>query len=223
MQWKRSKTRGNDAMAFVMQQMRRVIERFPDAGQALRLQVDALESNIESNPHVCLALSRTLIETCFKTIALQRGVEGKRNFKDQAETALGCIDHGLDGHVEEPRIRAAFETLKDGLSRLAMAMAELSNGGLDDQPTLDATRAHFFASFADAACAFAYECHRAEPRPKTPALEEAPEFNAYLDEAYPVQVAGIDLDASAALFHCDYEAYRAELEVWRSSFEDQAA
>jgi hypothetical protein len=208
-------------MAFMMQQMRRVIALYPDAGQALHFQVNALEANVETHPHLCLALARQLLETCFKTIAQQRGIEPDKGFKDQAERALSCISHGLEGHRDESRIAQAFATLRDGLSRLALAMGELSNvegmrhGADDRQPTLDFTRAQFFAAFADAACAFAYECHRAEPRPKSPDLADEPEFNAFLDETYPVEIAGVVVDASAALFYVDYEAYRAELEAWR--------
>lgn len=214
-------------MPFVMQQMQRVIDRFPDAEQALIRQVTALETNVESNQHICLGLARALIETCFKTIATQRGIDAGKGFKDQAVTALDCITHGLDGHTHAGKIDDAFAGLREGMSRLAEAMGQLSNveglrhGAAGDQPVLDVTRAQFFAAFADAACAFAYECHRAGPATRRMQLDDEPAFNEYLDYGWPVEIDGVPVEASAALFFADFEAYRERLGEWRSRSKDE--
>ncbi|RYG27685.1 MAG: hypothetical protein EON93_20025 [Burkholderiales bacterium] len=150
-------------------------------------------------------------------------MDAGKGFKDQAVAALGCVSHGLDGHADTDKIDAAFAALRDGMSRLAGAMGDLSNvqgmrhGAAGGQPTLDVTRAQFFAAFADAACAFAYECHRAEPTVRPTQLEDEADFNAYLDDGWPVEIDGVPVDASAALFYADYEAYKDKLGEWRTT------
>lgn len=211
----------NGAAGFVMHQMRRVLRRYPDLGAGYVRQVDAIEANAMDQPHLCLTLARTLMETCFKTIAQERGSALPHSFKVQAETTLACLHHGLDGHSREQDISTAFGGLRSGLTAVAESLGRLSNieglrhGGPAHDPAFDLAQSAFFATVVDAMCAFCIESHRAETKPEQPTLEDAAEFNAWLDETYPLEVANVVIPASWALFGFDFPAYRAALADWR--------
>ncbi len=210
-------------MSISMQHMRRVLIHYPDAGGAFERQIEAIEANAEDQPHLCLGLSRTLMETCFKAIAQERNTPPGASFKVQAEVALSVMQHGLDGHTHEARIADAFQSLKEGISSVAEAMGRLSNieglrhGGLPNDPAFERSQASFFAAVADAICSFAYESHRLPRKEKLLTIEDFPEFNRWLDDSHVLEVAGFSIEASWALFNYDLDAYRTALEEWKTN------
>lgn len=221
-------------MAFVMQQMRTIIERFPDSGDGFRREIEAIEANVETNPHICLGLARGLLESCCKTIQAERGeaINSNEGLPARAKREIDRIQLGFDGHPDAPAIEMHLTALATGLNDAVAALSRLSNiqglrhGGAANWANATKRHAALLASAADALSAFLFECHREELHKADEAVlryEDEPEFNTSLDEQWPVEIATYRYDASEVLFFLDPDAYKAELAGWKASHAEQPA
>jgi len=225
-------------MPFVMQQMRTVIERFPDAGDGFRRDLEAIEANVDANPHICLGLARGLLESCCDTIQTERGEaiqKGNGRADDLPQRAKRLIDRivlGFDGHPEQAAIEEHLTALAGSLNGAVRALSKLSNvpglrhGSVAAWSSATKRHAALLASAVDALSAFLFECHREElgkDGQAAPGYEDEREFNAAMDEDWPVEIAAYSYNASEVLFYLDPEAYKSELTGWKTSKADRPA
>ncbi len=214
-------------MPFVMVQMRDVLERYPDAGDGFRRDVEAIEANVEAHPHLGLGLARELLQSCCNTIERERGeiIDYEAPLPQRAKKLIDHIVLGFSGHPDQKAIEEHLRALVGSLNGAVRALSQLSNipglrhGG--DANWSGPTRRHamLLAGAVDALSAFLFDSHRAEilgaHKPEVGYEAEA-EFNAEFDEAWPVEFADYRFDASEVLFTLDHDAYLTEVAAWKS-------
>lgn len=221
-----------------MQQMRAVIERFPDTGDGFRRELEAIETNVETNPHICLGLARGLLESCCNTIQTERGEpvqKGSGRADDLPQRAKRLIDRivlGFDGHPEQAVIEGHLTALAGSLNGAVRALSQLSNvpglrhGGVAAWSSATKRHAALLAAAVDALSAFLFECHREELSKAGHAVsryEDETDFNTAIDEEWPVEIASYRYNASEVLFYLDPDAYKSELAGWKASQAENTA
>jgi hypothetical protein len=215
-------------MPFVMVQMRDVLERFPDAGDGFRRDIEAIEANVEAHPHLGLGLARELLQSCCNTIERERGdtIDHEAPLPQRAKKLIDRIVFGFAGHPDQKAIEEHLTALVGSLNGAVRALSQLSNipglrhGG--DANWSGPTRRHamLLAGAVDALSAFLFESHRAEilgGQQPEPSYDAEAEFNAEFDDAWPVEFADYRFNASEVLFALDREAYRAEVAGWKAN------
>jgi hypothetical protein len=213
-------------MPFVMVQMRDVLERYPDAGDGFRRDIEAIEANVEAHPHLGLGLARELLQSCCNTIERERGdaIDYDAPLPQRAKKLIDRIMFGFSGHPDQQTIEEHLTALVGSLNGAVRALSQLSNipglrHGGDANWTGPARRhAMLLAGAVDALSAFLFDSHRAESlaeRKPGDGYDTEAEFNAEFDQAWPVEFANYRFNASEILFALDQEAYRAEVEAWK--------
>jgi hypothetical protein len=213
-------------MPFVMVQMRDVLERYPDAGDGFRRDIEAIEANVEAHPHLGLGLARELLQSCCNTIERERGeaIDHDAPLPQRAKKLIDRIVFGFSGHPDQQAIEEHLTALVGSLNGAVRALSQLSNipglrHGGDANWTGPARRhAMLLAGAVDALSAFLFESHRAESfaeRKPGDGYDTEAEFNAEFDQAWPVEFANYRFNASEILFALDQEAYRAEVAAWK--------
>ncbi len=217
-------------MAYELQRLRELIERFPEKAGSLMLHVRSLEQSIDSLPLTCLSHVRTIFEAAQSSIAgpLKVAFGDNDNFPQKTKKIIDALDLALDGHPEAAKIEKHLKALLGSMNGAASALATLSNipnmrhGGALDLPTLERQHAYMLGGLCDALVSFLLDV--AWSRPDDREIGEAgifydddPEFNESLDGEYAlVEIAGSSFTPSQVLFALDQTQYEAAREEWRS-------
>lgn len=219
-------------MPHTLQQLRALMDAYPDRSANLRRPVEALEAAIASEPELCLHRVRTLFEAVHVSIAPTLGVDiaGAAEFPARNSRIIKAMDFSVHGHPEAGKIGKTIEKLLGSINGTASALAELSNiphlrhGGSLDWTTLGRQHAVMLGSLCDALVGFLIEI--AWTRSPAPAASpppdqfgDFPEFDAYLDDGPQVTVAGAVFEPSRVLFNLDRTQYDAARQEWEA---DQA-
>jgi hypothetical protein len=215
-------------MPFVMVQMRDLLERYPDAGDGFRRDIEAIEANVEAHPHLGLGLARELLQSCCNTIERERGelIDYDAPLPQRAKKLIDHIVLGFSGHPDQGTIEEHLRALVGSLNGAVRALSQLSNipglrhGGDANWSGPSRRHAMLLAGAVDSLSAFLFDSHRAEilgaEKPE-PGYEAEWEFNADFDEAWPVEFADYRFNASEVLFTLDPDAYRAEVVGWKAN------
>lgn len=213
--------------SYRLQMLHALIEAHPDRAGRLKVHVDALETTITGEPERCLERVRALFEATYHTIAPQLGlgsVAGE-DFPTQNSRIIKALDFTLDGHPEADRIGETIRRLVGSINGTVGALAELSNisgmrhGGSLDWKTLQRQHAVMLGGLCDTLVSFLFDAAWSRvlaAEASTPNYDDFPDFNAYLDSEYEVEVAGSTFDASLVLFRLDETAYDAARIDWEA-------
>lgn len=205
--------------AFTMTGARAVLGLFSGAIH-LEQHVSAIESAVVQAPNLAFDLAKTLVETCCKTVMLDRGhaAPERADLPRLLKDTLGLLQLAPDGHAHGSEIADSLRRTAGGLQMAIQGICEIRNlegfasHGKDAYALpLEAVQAEMVARAADAVVCFLFRVHKGypdvEPIP-VPQLDDHPEFNAYLDENNPVEIEDLPFQASELLFTLDQEAYR---------------
>jgi hypothetical protein len=103
-------------MPYQLQMLRALMEAHPDRVGRLRVHVEALEANIESQPAFCLQNVRTLFEAAHATTAPQLGIQfAQGGFPDRMCAVIGALDFTIADHPDGAKINAALAALLKGI------------------------------------------------------------------------------------------------------------
>lgn len=214
--------------AFQLAACRELLEAHP---QSLRIreQVEALEEAIPNRPGVVVSFCRTIIETTCKTILTDRGVPVDSTWEAPklASESLKYLDLGLnEGGRADPKLRSGAESLIRGLNQIIGGIVEIRNAhgsaahGADAYaPLLDTRYAEILARATDVVVGLLFKIHlgsaQRDPLSRFRYGSHA-DFDEYVDNDYgPFEVLDVPLVASEALYHTDFQAYRAMLVQFR--------
>src|SRR5262249_21178516 len=187
--------------------------------------IEAIEANVESHPHLGLGLAREFLQSCCNTIERERGdpIDHDKPLPVRAKKLIDRIVLGFSGHPDQMAIEEQLTTLAGCLNGAVRALSQLSNipglrhGGDANWSTPARRHAILLAGAVDVLTAFLFESHRAEivevQKHEESYVTEA-DFNAEFDETWPVDFANYRFSASEILFTLDRDAYRAEVAAW---------
>ena len=212
---------------FQLRGCRELLEEHPDS-LPIRSAIGVIERSIPSDPGLTFTHCRGLLETVCKTILTDHGIETEpdanpNRLMSQTLKVLKLTPDDFDG---DNRVEGGVADLLRGLNQMTNGIVALRNSqgigphGKDAlEAVLDADYAIISAHAVDAAAALLYRMHRKQAQIdplKRIRFGNFPDFDAYLDGAYPdLVVEETPLQASKALCLLDPEAYRQRLMVFR--------
>ena len=201
----------------------------------IREQVEALEEAMPDRPGVVVSFCRTIIETTCKTILTDRGVSVDSTWKAPklvSETKkylnLGVVDSGQP----DPSLRNGVQSVVQGLDQIVGGVMEIRNAhgsaahGTDAYaPLLESHYAEILARATDVVVGLLFKTHlrsaHHDPLSRFRYGEHS-DFDEYIDNDYgPFEVLDVPLIASEALYHTDFQAYRAALVLFRQGQEPE--
>ena len=177
--------------------------------------VSTIEQTVETNPSLCVETCKSLIEGICKSILTNRGIDYAKFEKFQAlvKGTILEMSSGIDTFQTE------MSELSKRISPIVQYIAEIrnNNGFASHGQDLNMSMVPYSLALlcmktTDVLCGFLLHFYITHTDKKDSRLryEDLKEFNDYYDSGTPLQLNGIELSASLALFHQDYEAYKAE-------------
>lgn len=195
----------------------------PDA-QMIEQHINLIEQSLASVPDFAFDLSKTLVESVCKTVLADIGQPADSNWDaprllKETTAHLALLPRN---HPHPVKARDSIKRTIGGLLQTIQGLCELRNKygmashGRDRLAArLDLRQATLAAQAADTIVSFLYRIHR-DARMQTPGArvyyEDHAEFNDAFDRDNElIQLAGVELLPSRALFYGDREAYKAAL------------
>lgn len=183
-------------------------------------QVKGIEQAVIDNPGLAFDLSKSLVESCCRTILLERSItfsdeeDVPRLFKEVANQ-LSFLPVDASDQTEA---RASLRRTLGGLSAAVQGICELRNrcgfashGDGAPRPRMESAQALLAAEAADTVVGFLYRMHeqdRVTP-PRPPQYGDSAEFNEWVDNSNDaIRVFEIDFLPSQVLFEMEPESYR---------------
>lgn len=203
-----------------MNWIREHINRMPSFGY-LKNHISPIEETVETNPDLCIEVCKSLIESICKTILTNQNVGYNTNGKFQI-LVKQTIDHLLINENYEEEIGELIRriaSVSQHLSEMRNLSGFASHGKDIEHIPINKTLALLAYKTTDVVGGFilrSYICHsiRADSRIR---YEDCQMFNESFDEDNPLELGGVILSASEALYKQDYEAYK---EVYYSYFDN---
>ena len=187
-------------------------------------QVDALEHAVYEQPNLALSLAKTLVESVCKSILTERGIAYGKNDSlprlfHTVTTGVSLLPMAASG---EAKVRKSLERTVNGLHTALQGICELRNscgfaahGSEGSQPSMESNQALLAAEIADTIVGFVYRAHHESWTRVVQhelKLDDNPEFNDYVDEAFGRhQIFEVEYRSSQLLYSVDPGAYRAYL------------
>lgn len=196
-----------------MQWTKEYIEKEPSL-RTFDMHISTIESNVDINPSLCIEVSKSLTEAICKTILSNQNATYKDDIsfnvlvKQTLEHLIKQSGKEIDGLSELCR----------RISAVAQSITEIRNNagfashGLDIlNPQIDKSLSLLIYKITDVICGFILHfyfsyAHHANQRL---IYQDCENFNEWFDEENPLEVGGVQLSASEALYNLDYQAYRA--------------
>lgn len=219
---------------FELSACRELLDAHPESLR-IREQVEALEEAMPDRPGVVVSFCRTIIETTCKTILTDRGVRVDSAWKAPklvSETKkylnLGVVD---DGQLDSS-LRNGLQSVVQGLDQIVGGVMEIRNAhgsaahGADAYaPLLESHYAEILARATDVVVGLLFKTHlrsaHHDPLSRFRYGDHS-DFDEYIDSDYgPFEVLDVPLIASEALYHTDFQAYRAALVLFRQAQEPE--
>lgn len=208
---------------FQMVGIRAALPDGPSA-EAIKQQINAIESTLESVPDFAFDLSKTLVESVCKTVLADIGQpadpkwNAPRLLKETTNLlALLPRNHPAPARSRESVIRTIGGLLQtiQGLCELRNSYGMASHGRDSFSPRLGLRQATLAAQAADTIVSFLYRIHR-DALIQSPGARVYYEDHGSFNEAFDndngtIRVSDLGLRPSEVLFKGDPEAYKAAL------------
>jgi hypothetical protein len=216
---------------YKLEGLRAIIALAPSA-VAIQHQIDALEAAIDNGSAMAFDLADGLVGSICKTIMADRShpCDGSWVTVKLFKETIGKLPLVPSGHPDPTKARDDLEETMRGLTTAVQGLYNLRRNhgviahGRDAYAvTLAAAQVELAARAADALGCFLLSIHRNYahvPSSDRIRYEDNADFNAWLDEEYPVAIWDVPLKASAVLYQWDREAYKEALAEFRSRPEE---
>lgn len=190
-------------------------------------QIYDIIKNIEDNPDSSIELCKSVIEGVCKTIINDHGKEAgdKSDLSPLVKKTLSCFnlaDEKHKKHIDNLMTRVANVAHKIGEIRNDSSYA--AHGKDISHIRMSKTLALFTVHTTNAILGFILHLH-AKYRNYTPEhrirYEDYPEFNQYLDELSDIEVGGVKLSISKALYEQDPIAYMGSVSEFNIDIEKE--
>lgn len=193
-----------------MKWIRENIEKIPSLAPFID-QIVIVESNVYSNPTLCVETCKSLIEGICKTILTNKNIEYSSGISFSAlvqETINSILNQDETYRADIIDLGRRIAGVSDKLSYIRNNAGFVSHGMDVLNPRLTETLSVFAFKIADTIGGFILNCYnnnRAISVDHRIHYEDCQPFNEYFDELYPMEFG---ISASRALLEQDYEAYK---------------
>lgn len=193
-----------------MKWIREHISKMPSFNY-LNDHLSTIESMIETNPDLCIEVCKSMIESLCKTILTNQAIAYNTDWQFQTLVKLTLENMFTDELHKTDKIelirRIASVVQKLGEMRNSSGFA--SHGQDKQHPPFDKTTALLTYKTTDVIGGFILHVYTSSNRPNSRIhYEDCQSFNELFDEENPLELGGVILSASEALYKQDYEAYK---------------
>ncbi len=174
-------------------------------------KLDMIESTIETNPDLCVELCKTSMEGICKTI-LENLHQNTNCDKFQ-----GLVRQTVEAILAEELNQKECAVLMSRIASISQQIGEIRNNssfashGQDiNHPPLSQTTALLVSKTTDVIGGFILHAYIKYGKQKDKRIhyEDCQAFNEQFDDDNPLELGGVILSASEALYNQDYEAYK---------------
>lgn len=199
-------------LIFTMLWIRKYINQTPSFNY-FETHISTIEKTVETNPALCIETCKSLVESICKTILTNQNIEHDNYGQFQA-LVKQTINYLID----------ANECYKDDLCELVRRIASVSqklaeirnisgfaSHGQDiNHVSMSTTMSLLAYKITDVLGGFIihYYINHASKRDSRIHYEDCQEFNELFDEENPLELGGVIISASEALYKQDYQAYK---------------
>ena len=194
-----------------MEWIREHISKMPSFNY-LNAHLSTIENAVETNPDLCVEVCKSLIESLCKTILTNQAITYKSNVQFHNLVKLTLNNVFIDEYykVEKIELIRRIASISQQLSEIRNHSGFASHGQDKQHAPFDKIMAVLAYKSADVIGGFIlYSYIHCSVRPDSRIhYEDCQMFNELFDEENPLELGGVILSASEALYKQDYEAYK---------------
>jgi len=175
--------------------------------------VSTIEQSVENNPSLCIDTCKSLLEGLCKSILNNRNVDSAQyeKFQQLVKATIQEISSDSDMFRDEiSELAKRFSPSLQYLSELRNKYGFASHGQDIETPQIPYSLALLSMRITDTIGGFILHFYISHAKRSDSKLhyEDLSMFNDIYDDEHPVELNGISISASLALFQQDYEAYK---------------
>lgn len=196
-----------------MRWIRELIEKVPSFN-AFETHITTIEDNVEMNPALCIEASKSFIEGICKTILTNQA----QTFNDDVQFQVlvkQTLDQLLVGYgegiIELPELGRRIASVEQKIAEIRNN-AGFATHGLDiAHPHIDKALSLFIYKITDVIGGFIMYFYINHVRKEDTRIiyRDCENFNNWFDDENPLEIGGVIISASEALYNLDYQAYKA--------------
>ena len=205
-----------------MKWIRQNLEQLPSFS-VFEKHISTIEQSVENNPSLCIETCKSLIEGLCKSILNNRSVDFVQYDKFQQLVKATIIEISTESDLfrdEIAELAKRFSPAIQYLSELRNKYGFASHGQDIEVPQVPYSLALLTMRITDTIGGFILHYYITHTKFSDSRLhyEDLCVFNDLYDDEHPLELNGISLSASLALFQQDYEAYK---EAYYAFMDDQ--
>ncbi len=179
----------------------------------LETHISTVEETVEENPALCIDICKSLIESLCKTILTNQNIPYIKNdikFQVLVKQTLDCLTGDETYRKELSELIRKIAAVSQQLGEIRSKSGFASHGQDMEHTPLTSTLSLLAYKVTDVIGGFImhyYINHSTKPNSRIH-YEDCQAFNDQFDEDNPLELGGVILSASEALYKQDYEAYK---------------
>lgn len=176
--------------------------------------LNIIENSVEATPSLCVEMCKSFTEAVCKTILNNQAIPFNEDI-----TFQGLVKTTVDHLIRKSEIENidALSEMSRRISSVSQSIAEVrNNAGFASHgqdiltPDVDKSLSLLVYRETDVLVGFILYLYLnyAHKTNQRMLYDDYPEFNDWFDEANPLEIGGVVISASEALYNQDYEAYK---------------
>lgn len=195
-----------------MRWIRELIEKIPSF-KAYEAHISTIENNVETNPALCIETSKSFIEGICKTILTNQGQILNDNTQFQVlvkQTLEQLIKQSGADLAELPELGRRIASVEQKIAEIRNNAGFASHGLDIAHPHIDKALSLFIYKITDVIGGFIMYFYINHVRKGDTRIlyNDCENFNNWFDDENPLEIGGVIISASEALYHLDYQAYK---------------
>lgn len=175
--------------------------------------ISTIEKTVETNPALCIETCKSLVESICKTLLTNQGIAYDDNGQFQVlvkHTMNSLIDINECYKNDLYELTRRIAAVSQKLSEIRNISGFASHGQDINHTSMSNTMSLLTYKITDVIGGFIIHYYRNHVSKRDTRIhyEDCPEFNEMFDEDNPLELGGVILSASEALYKQDYQAYK---------------
>ncbi|MCA4534904.1 hypothetical protein DW785_01215 [Bacteroides xylanisolvens] len=175
--------------------------------------ISTIEKTVETNPALCIETCKSLVESICKTILTNQNIEHDNygQFQALVKQTINCLIDTNECYKDDLcELVRRIASVSQKLAEIRNISGFASHGQDINHVSMSTTMSLLAYKITDVLGGFIihYYINHASKRDSRIHYEDCQEFNELFDEENPLELGGVILSASEALYKQDYQAYK---------------
>ena len=191
---------------------RRINDNLPSFNY-FETHISTIEKTVETNPALCIETCKSLVESICKTILANQNIEHDNygQFQALVKQTINCLIDANECYKDDLcELARRIASVSQKLAEIRNISGFASHGQDINHISMSTTMSLLAYKITDVLGGFIihYYINHASKRDSRIHYEDCQEFNELFDEENPLELGGVILSASEALYKQDYQAYK---------------